>query len=168
MASWSPDGKNRMFRVEGMEDLEAKLSELMDIHRADTAARATIVKAAKDAMSPVADQVRSTAPYDPSPRTEKSPIHLRDTVRLDARIPTKRDLQSIYVSQSDAAIAVVSVKPKPFMTKGSVIVSALAPLNSIAAVLDTVVFELAVPAVALPNASLFLTCNTPFVTVVAP
>lgn len=110
MASWSPDGKNRMFRVEGMEDLEAKLSELMDIHRADTAARATIVKAAKDAMSPVADQVRSTAPYDPSPRTEKSPIHLRDTVRLDARIPTKRDLQSIYVNRSDAAIAVVSVK----------------------------------------------------------
>jgi len=110
MASWSPDGKNRMFRVEGLEDLEAKLSELMDFHRADTAARATIVKAAKDAMSPVADQVRATAPYDPSPRTEKSPIHLKDTVRLDARIPTKRDMQSIHVNQSDAAIAVVSVK----------------------------------------------------------
>jgi HK97 gp10 family phage protein len=31
-------------------------------------------------------------------------------VRLDARIPTKRDHQSIYVNPSDAAIAVVSVK----------------------------------------------------------
>lgn len=110
MATWTPDGKNRMFRVEGMEDLEAKLSELMDMHRADSAARATIVKAAKDAMVPVADQVRATAPYDPSPRTEKSPIHLRDTVRLDARIPTKRDHQSIHVNPTDAAIAVVSVK----------------------------------------------------------
>lgn len=110
MVSWAPDGKNRMFRVEGLEDLEAKLSELMDMNRADSSARATIVKAAKDAMSPVADQVKATAPYDPSPRTEKSPIHLRDTVRLDARIPTKRDHQSIYVNPTDAAIAVVSVK----------------------------------------------------------
>lgn len=110
MATWSPDGKNRMIRVEGLEELEAKLSELMDLNRADTAARATLVKAAKDAMAPVADQVRATAPYDPAPRTEKSPIHLRDTVRLDARIPTKRDHQSIYVNPSDAAIAVVSVK----------------------------------------------------------
>jgi len=110
MATWTPDGKNRMFRVEGMEELEAKLSELMDMNRADSAARATIVKAAKDAMALVADQVKATAPYDPSPRTEKSPIHLRDTVRLDARIPTKRDHQSIYVNPSDAAIAVVSVK----------------------------------------------------------
>jgi len=99
-----------MFRVEGMEELEAKLSELMDMNRADSAARATIVKAAKDAMAPVADQVRATAPYDPSPRTKKSPIHLRDTVRLDARIPTKRDHKSIHVNPTDAAIAVVSVK----------------------------------------------------------
>ena len=110
MVAWTPEGKNRMFRVEGMEELEAKLSELMDMNRADSAARATIVKAAKEAMAPVADQVKSTAPYDPSPRTKKSPIHLRDTVRLDARIPTKRDHQSIYVNPSDAAIAVVSVK----------------------------------------------------------
>lgn len=110
MVSWTPEGKNRMFRVDGMEELEAKLSELMDMNRADSAARATIVKAAKDAMAPVADQVKATAPYDPSPRTEKSPIHLRDTVRLDARIPTKRDHQSIYVNPTDAAIAVVSVK----------------------------------------------------------
>lgn len=110
MVAWSPEGKNRMFRVEGLEELEAKLSELMDANRADSAARATIVKAAKEAMAPVAEQVRATAPYDPSPRTKKSPIHLRDTVRLDARIPTKRDHQSIYVNPSDAAIAVVSVK----------------------------------------------------------
>jgi HK97 gp10 family phage protein len=110
MVTWTPDGKNRMFRVEGMEDLEAKLSELMEFNRADSAARATVVKAAKAAMAPVADQVKATAPYDPSPRTKKSPIHLRDTVRLDARIPTTRDKQSIYVNQSDAAIAVVSVK----------------------------------------------------------
>ena len=110
MATWTPDGKNRMIRVEGLEELEAKLSELMEFNRADTAARATVVKAAKQAMEPVAEQVKATAPYDPSPRTKKSPIHLRDTVRLDARIPTNRDRQSIYVNQSDAAIAVVSVK----------------------------------------------------------
>jgi HK97 gp10 family phage protein len=110
MVTWTPDGKNRMFRIEGMEELEAKLSELMDANRADSAARATIVKAAKEAMIPVADQVKATAPYDPSPRTKKSPIHLRDTVRLDARIPTRRDQQSIYVNPTDAAIAVVSVK----------------------------------------------------------
>lgn len=110
MASWTPDGKNRMFRIEGLEELEAKLSELMDMNRADSAARATIVKAAGNAMVPVANQVKATAPYDPSPRNKKNPIHLRDTVRLDSRIPNKKDRQSIYVNQSDAAIAVVSVK----------------------------------------------------------
>jgi HK97 gp10 family phage protein len=35
---------------------------------------------------------------------------MRDTLRLDFRIPNERDKQSAYVKDTDAAIAVVSVK----------------------------------------------------------
>jgi hypothetical protein len=35
---------------------------------------------------------------------------MRDTIRLDARIPNEKDKRSEYVNETDAAIAVVSVK----------------------------------------------------------
>ncbi len=50
-----------------------------------------------------------------------------------------------------------SENPVPLILISSGIVNALDPLNSIAAGLDTVVNDVPVPAVALPNASLFLT-----------
>jgi HK97 gp10 family phage protein len=98
------------WKLEGFAELEQQLLDLAKGLRADQEARATIVKAAKQAMRPVEERVRQIAPYDPSPRTPKKPIHLRNTVRLDARIPNGRDLMSEYVKETDAAIAVVSVK----------------------------------------------------------
>lgn len=100
-----------IFRIEGLEDLESKLSELMALGRADTIARQTLVRAARDAMQPVMQEVQSTAPYDSKkPRDERNPIHLRDTVKLSARIPNESDRRSTMVNQTDVAIAVVSVK----------------------------------------------------------
>lgn len=58
-------------------------------------------------MEPVYHRVEQTAPYD---ETNTGPLHMRDTVRVDARIPTGRDKLSKYVNDTDAAIAVVSVK----------------------------------------------------------
>lgn len=98
------------WKVEGFEELEQQLLDLAKGLRADQEARATMVKAAKQAMRPVEERVRQVAPYDPSPRDARNPIHLRNTVRLDARIPNGRDLLSEYVNPTDAAIAVVSVK----------------------------------------------------------
>lgn len=98
------------WKLEGFAELEQQLLDMAQGLRADLEARATMAKAAKQAMMPVAERVRQVAPYDPSPRTEKSPIHLRNTVRLDARIPNGRDRMSEYVNETDAVIAVVSVK----------------------------------------------------------
>ena len=64
-----------IFRIDGLEELESKLSELMEIGRADKVARQTLVKAAKAAMQPVFNEVQTTAPFDGSrPRSEKNPM----------------------------------------------------------------------------------------------
>lgn len=98
------------WKVEGFEELEQQLLEIGKGIQTDKLVRGTMVKAAERAMRPVLERVKQSAPYDPAPRTEKNPIHLRDTARLDARIPHGRDMASKYVNETDAAIAVVSVK----------------------------------------------------------
>lgn len=99
--------ERKVYRLEGFEEFEQQLRELGKAYRADTVARRTLVKAAEASMKPVENTTRQLAPYDSS---SNGPIHLRDTVRLDARIPNGRDKMSDYVSPDDAAIAVVSVK----------------------------------------------------------
>ncbi len=95
------------YKLEGFADFEQQLIALGEGFRSDLIARNTMVKAAKEAMVPVYNQVIATAPYD---EENTGPIHLRDTTRLDARIPNSKDHMSDYVSDTDAAIAVVSVK----------------------------------------------------------
>jgi len=97
----------QVYKLEGFQEFEDQLRELAKSYRSDTVARRTLVKAAMTAMKPVEDMTRQVAPYD---STSNFPIHLRNTVRLDARIPNGRDKMSDYVSLDDAAIAVVSVK----------------------------------------------------------
>ena len=97
----------RSVKLEGFAELEQQLLQLAEIGRADLVARNTLVKASKRAMEPVFYRVEQTAPYDGN---NTGPIHLRDTVRLDARIPNGRDRMSKYVEETDAAIAIVSVK----------------------------------------------------------
>lgn len=98
---------NREVKLEGFAEFEQQLLQLKEIGRADLIARNTLVKSAKVAMEPVYHRVEQTAPYDES---NTGPIHLRDTVRLDARIPNAKDRQSKYVNDTDSVIAVVSVK----------------------------------------------------------
>lgn len=105
MADYIPN--ERKIKTEGFAEFEAQLLALGNGLRSDLAARATMAKAAKIAMEPVYTRVATTAPYD-----EKStgPIHMRDTVRLESRIPNNKDKSSDYVSETDSIIAVVSVK----------------------------------------------------------
>lgn len=97
----------RTFRMEGFEELEQQLLAVGQMYRTDLVARQTLAKAANEAMMGVLFQAGIYAPYD-----EKSdgPIHLRNTIRLDSRIPTAADKRSQYVNETDAVIAVVSAK----------------------------------------------------------
>lgn len=97
-------------KLEGFAELEQQLKQMAEGFRADIVARNTLVKAAKAAMDPVLWSAQSMAPVGEKPRDAKNPFHMRDTLRIDARIPTEKDKRSEYVNETDAAIAVVSVK----------------------------------------------------------
>jgi HK97 gp10 family phage protein len=98
---------NRTIKLEGFAELEQQLLQLAKAYRADAVARNTLVKAAERAMVPVLLAATSKAPFD---ENNTDGIHMKYTIRLDARIPNGRDLMSDYVRETDAAIAVVSVK----------------------------------------------------------
>jgi HK97 gp10 family phage protein len=93
--------------TEGFADLEKQLQELAEGYRSDLVARNTLVKACKEAMVPVWQTSTSLAAYDVS---NVQNIHMRDTLRIDGRIPNAKDKMSEYVNETDAAIAVMSVK----------------------------------------------------------
>lgn len=78
--------------------------------RGDLVARNTLTPAAKAAMGSVLESAKARAPVGDKPRDAKNPIHMRDTIRLDSRIPNNKDKMSEYVNETDAVIAVVSVK----------------------------------------------------------
>jgi HK97 gp10 family phage protein len=94
-------------KTEGFEELETTLASLAEGFRTDLVLRNTVTKAAKRAMEPVASDVIAAAPYD---EKNTGPVHLRDSVRLDARTPNAKDYQSSMINQTDIVIATVSVK----------------------------------------------------------
>lgn len=106
--AYVPESKS--YKLEGFAEFEQALKEMAQDFRGDLIARGTLVPAAKEAMQVVLDAAISTAPVGDKPRDSKNPFHMRDTIRLDARIPTEKDKRSDYVNDTDAAIAVVSVK----------------------------------------------------------
>lgn len=106
--AYTPQSKS--FELEGFAEFEQQLRDMAEGFRGDLVARNTLVPSAKAAMEVVFDSAKSKAPVGDKPRDDKNPIHMRDTIRLDARIPSGKDRMSEYVNDSDAAIAVVSVK----------------------------------------------------------
>lgn len=99
------------YEFEGFAEFEQQLVDFSNIERADLVVRNTLVRASKVAMETVYNDAVSLAPYDIH-RTdnESEKPHLRNTIRLDARIPSEKDKMSEYVNDTDIAIAVVSVK----------------------------------------------------------
>lgn len=106
--AYTPQSKS--FQLEGFAEFEQQLKDMAEGFRGDLVARNTLVPAAKAAMGSVLDSAKSRAPVGDKPRDSNNPIHMRDTIRLDARIPNNKDRMSQYVNDTDAAIAVVSVK----------------------------------------------------------
>ena len=97
----------RTFRMEGFEELEQQLLQVGQMYRTDLVARQTLSKAANEAMMVVLYSAAMDAPYDSK---SDGPVHLRNTIRLDSRIPTEADKRSEYVNETDAVISVVAAK----------------------------------------------------------
>jgi glutamine cyclotransferase len=108
------------FEVVGAKELMEGLRELSTIHRTDLAVKATAVKAIRAALEPVLEDVIARAPYDENRRSNtfvtrdgdiKVKPHLRDTAKIDARIPNENDINSYHLYDNEAfAIGIVSVK----------------------------------------------------------
>lgn len=106
--AYVPQSSN--YQLEGFAEFEKQLQQMADDFRSDLIARNTLVPAAKAAMQGVLLSAQTKAPVGDKPRDSENPFHMRDTIRLDARIPSAKDRMSQYVNETDAAIAVVSVK----------------------------------------------------------
>lgn len=102
--------QSKTVKLEGFAEFEQQLKEMAEGFRGDLIARNTLVPAAKTAMESVLASARTRAPVGDKPRGANNPIHMKDTIRLDARIPSEKDKLSDYVNDTDGAIAVVSVK----------------------------------------------------------
>lgn len=119
------------FKLEGFAEFESQLKQLADGYRADLVARNTLVKAVKHALIPAYDAAYSRAAFGPP---NPYGIHMKETIRIDARIPNNKDRLSNFVNESDAVIGVLSVKksavslanefgtakmsPQPFLRSG--------------------------------------------------
>jgi HK97 gp10 family phage protein len=101
-------------KLEGFAELESTLLQLssqISSRGENLEFRRILTKSAEAAMRPVEETARALAPYDANrPARKANQPHLKNTVRLDARVPSEKDKMSHFVNESDAAIAVVSVK----------------------------------------------------------
>lgn len=98
---------NINIKTEGFAEFEEQLKAMAKGYRADLVARNTLTKAVKVAMQPVLQTAISLANYG---ENNRSGIHMRDTLKLEARIPNQADNLSAFVKDSDAVIGIVSVK----------------------------------------------------------
>lgn len=98
---------NITFKTEGFAEFEQQLEGLSKMFRADLVARNTMVKAVKQALVPAYDTAYSLAKLGPPNNVG---IHMKETLRIDSRIPNASDKLSDHVRDSDAVIGILSVK----------------------------------------------------------
>jgi len=92
---------------DGFKELEAVLIEMGDDLCYGKTANKVLLPAIRTAMQPVLQTARQLAPYDEGNNTTP---HLRDTLKLNARVPNARDQRSIYSEPNDIAIGIVSAR----------------------------------------------------------
>ena len=95
------------FDVQGFSEFEQQLTELARGYRSDLVARNTLTKAVKSALVPAYNTSFGLARLGPP---NESGIHMKETLRIDGRIPNEKDKMSEYVNETDAVIGVLSVK----------------------------------------------------------
>lgn len=107
---------NEQVTLEGFSELEQTLLEISkEFKRSDLLVKNVFRPAMEEALKPILNQVQADAPYDENRKSNldangKVKPHLRDTAKIDTRVPTEADRRSIFVRDTDAYIAVVSVK----------------------------------------------------------
>ena len=94
-------------KFEGFKELEAVLIEMGEDFCYGKTANKVLLPAIRAAMQPVLQSAKQLAPYDE--KNSETP-HLRDTLRLTAKVPSARDQSSKYSEPGDIAIGMVSVK----------------------------------------------------------
>lgn len=99
------------FKIEGLKDVYAAFEELASEIGDKNARSKVLIPAAREAMQPVLAQARSNAPVDTG--------QLSNTLIVEARRPTKRDMRSKYITQSDTVIAAVTTKAFPKKIRGA-------------------------------------------------
>lgn len=92
---------SRVF-TEGFDDFENLLIQISDEFGYKQSARNVLVPAVKTAMEAIVPIAKGLAHV----RTGK----MRDSIRVDGRIPNQKDKKSYYFREGDAALGVVSVK----------------------------------------------------------
>jgi len=95
------------FKLEGFADFEKQLKELANGYRADLVARNTLVKAVKESLTPAYESAYSKARLGPP---NPYSIHMKETLRIDARVPNSKDRLSNFVNETDSVIGILSVK----------------------------------------------------------
>lgn len=91
----------------GFKELEDVLVQMGEEMGYDEPAKKVLIPAVRSAVEPVLARARALAPYDES---NTSDHHMRDTLKIAARKPNKKDMQSSYIHDTDAAIATVTVR----------------------------------------------------------
>ena len=93
------------YKIQGLKDVLAAFGELAADIGDKKAQSSILVPAAREAMKPVLQMARMNAP--------KNTGDLARTMQVEARRPTKRDIRSKYISDTDAVIALVTTKAFP-------------------------------------------------------
>lgn len=93
------------YKVEGLKDVLAAFGELAADIGDKKAQSSILVPAAREAMKPVLTMAKMNAPKDTGDLTR--------TMQIEARRPTKKDLRSKYINQTDSVIALITTKAFP-------------------------------------------------------
>jgi len=100
-----------IFKTEGFEELDRQLTELVNDVQSPSEFKQfkkILSMSTRRALEPLQEDLKARAPYDGVHNT--SGIHLRETTKICTKVPTEQDKKSIMVNESDAYIAILSVK----------------------------------------------------------
>lgn len=95
------------WQVDGLKELEDMLVDMgNEFGGVEKATKKVLIPAVRESMRVAADKVRQTAPYD---EQNTSDHHMRDTVKIFARVRNKRDERSSFVDEDTVVTGIVSV-----------------------------------------------------------
>jgi hypothetical protein len=105
------EGKDIKFQLSGFAEFEQQIIDMANGFRMDTILKETLAKAAEKSMQSVYYAAIAYAPYDTDkPRSEYSPFHMRDTLKLKSRLTTPNDREAPSINENSVVIATVTVK----------------------------------------------------------